>query len=367
MLVTVPHDSGNAVLVDVGEREARIKIRAEPGGARQWFHLRVSEVPSGARLQILDADACSFPRAWNGFAAVGSSDQITWPRLPTRYESGTLTIDLPAGDVCWVAAFAPYPGHRHNRLIARAAAAGARLDVLGTTLDGAPLDRLRFGDGPRQVWVVARQHAGEAMAAWSAEGLVQRLMDPHDAAVARLLEAATVHVVPSANPDGVRRGHLRGNALGVDLNRSWHEPSLDRAPEVLAIRTAMDEVGVSLCVDVHGDEALPHCFAVTAGATPNWDPHRAETTEQLLTHWQLINPDFEVGVGYPPVPKGRANLTLCTNQVAERFRAVALTVEQPFKDHARRPDPEYGWSPARSRHLGASLVDAVAPVLERLR
>jgi murein tripeptide amidase MpaA len=58
--------------------------------------------------------------------------------------------------------------------------------------------------------------------------------------------------VPNANPDGSRRGHLRTNAAGVNLNREWHEPTPERSPEVLAIRNAMDETGVALCLDVHG-------------------------------------------------------------------------------------------------------------------
>lgn len=31
------------------------------------------------------------------------------------------------------------------------------------------------------MWIVARQHPGESMAEWWCEGLLKRLVDPHDA------------------------------------------------------------------------------------------------------------------------------------------------------------------------------------------
>ena len=42
------------------------------------------------------------------------------------------------------------------------------------------------------------------------------------------------------NPDGSWRGHLRTNATGANLNREWLEPSKERSPEVLAVRSFMD-------------------------------------------------------------------------------------------------------------------------------
>ena len=35
----------------------------------------------------------------------------------------------------------------------------------------------------------------------------------------------------------------------------------------------------------------------------------------------------------------------------------------PFKDNANDPDPEKGWSPDRSKDLGASALDAVVACL----
>ena len=52
----------------------------------------------------------------------------------------------------------------------------ARLTVVGSTLDGRPLDLLTIGTGPLQVWVLARQHPGEPMAEWLVEGMLDDLL-----------------------------------------------------------------------------------------------------------------------------------------------------------------------------------------------
>ena len=43
-----------------------------------------------------------------------------------------------------------------------------------------------------------------------------------------------------------------------------------------------------------------------------------------------------------------------TTQLAERFGAVSMTLEMPFKDNANLPDPNVGWSAGRSKRLGAA-------------
>ena len=49
----------------------------------------------------------------------------------------------------------------------------------------------------------------------------------------RLLRGAEVSVVPHVCPDGAIHGNLRSNAAGINLNREWQEPSMERSPEVV--------------------------------------------------------------------------------------------------------------------------------------
>src|SRR3546814_16692462 len=100
----------------------------------------------------------------------------------TRYENGVLTIRVtPDSNTMWVAYFAPYSMERHHDLIAYAAnQPGVAQRELGLTLDSQPLDMLTLGEGPKQVWLYARQHPGETMAGWWMEGAIARLTDMED-------------------------------------------------------------------------------------------------------------------------------------------------------------------------------------------
>ena len=70
-------------------------------------------------------------------------------------------------------------------------------------------------------------------------------------------------------------------------------------------------------------------------------------------------PDFQTRLGYPVARAGKANLTMSTNQLAERFGAVSMTLEMPFKDNADLPDEAQGWSPERSAQLGRECMAAL--------
>ena len=98
------------------------------------------------------------------------------------------------------------------------------------------------------------------MAEWWMEGALEKLTDEDDPVARVLRRECTFRVVPNMNPDGSRRGHLRTNAVGVNLNREWHAPSAEKSPEVLCVRNAMDDTGVDFAMDVHGDEAIPANF-----------------------------------------------------------------------------------------------------------
>lgn len=71
------------------------------------------------------------------------------------------------------------------------------------------------------------------------------------------------------------------------------------------------------------------------------------------------NPDMQKKYGYPP-PDSREEvleyMNVATNQVANRFNCLGLTLEMPFKNCLTNSDPEHGWTPKRSRDLGGSVL-----------
>ena len=198
------------------------------------------------------------------------------------------------------------------------------------------------------------------MASWWMEGFLDRLLDSDDPLSRQLLKAATIHVVPHMNPDGAIRGHLRCNAAGANLNREWATPTMERSPEVYVTRAAMDKSGVDFCLDVHGDEELPYNFLAGAQGIPGYEASQiGSLCEVFAAAYTRANPDLQREYGYTAASPGKANMTMCTKAVAHRFGCPAYTLEMPFKDNANAPDLNFGWSPERCAHLGASAVDAL--------
>ena len=367
-------DSGNIRVLSIPDTAAGVRAELEivtdhQSDFYQWFHFRLANAAGReVELAIVNGAGSAYPDGGPGYAARMSEDRENWFLADTRYADGTLTIRLtPDSNAVWIAYFAPYSMERHHDLIAWAAGqAGVVHRELGLTLDGQPMDLLTLGDGPKQVWLYARQHPGETMAQWWMEGALERLCDEEDAVARLLRQKATIHLVPNMNPDGSRRGHLRTNAAGVNLNREWHEPSAERSPEVLLVRNAMDDSGVDFAMDVHGDEAIPAVFIAGFDGIPSITERQSGLYHRYRDTLARRTPDFQTRHGYPVAAAGKANLSMSTNQLAERFGAVAMTLEMPFKDNDDLPDADYGWSPARSMQLAKDCLAVLAEMIDEL-
>jgi murein tripeptide amidase MpaA len=368
--VTCPIDGGNIRLVAVdGDRLDLEIVRDHQSDFYQWFYFRVTGGGGRAlELKLLNCAGAAYPHGWDNYRACMSYDREEWERVDTDYENGVLTVRVtPAADSVWFAYFAPYTIERHHDLVASVIAEpGVQYRSLGQTLDGQEIDYFQLPGGPLQVWLYARQHPGETMAEWWIEGALDRMLDDSDPVVRRLREKATFHVVPNMNPDGSRRGHLRTNAVGVNLNREWHAPSLERSPEVFHVLEEMKKTGVDFAIDVHGDEAIAANFLAGFEGIPSWKQAQQDLFDAFSRALVEATPDFQTDKGYEIPKPGEANLSMSTAQLAERFGAVSMTLEMPFKDNEDLPDPVYGWSPERSRLLARSCLHALHSVIDRL-
>ena len=85
----------------------------------------------------------------------------------------------------------------------------------------------------------------------------------------------------------------------------------------------------------------------------------AERLVRTVISLANLNPDFQIENGYPPNAAGKANMTYCSNSLAERFGALVMTLEMPFKDATDTPDNIQGWSPERCGQLARSCLDAL--------
>ena len=373
--ISAAFDSGNIIVESLTESDTRAQARLSIRKDRksqfyQWFHFRVACEPGDdLELVLVDLQASAYPSGWPSYSACVSCDRETWLRADTRYEpetdGGRLVIRHRAqAAVLWFAYFAPYSMERHHDLIASSAQCkGVSYRCLGTSLEGQAIDCLEMGDGAVQVWLYARQHPGESMAEWWAQGALEKLTDSHDPQARLLRRKCRLHIVPNMNPDGSRRGHLRTNYAGVNLNREWHNPTNEQSPEVKSVRDAMDESGVDWAIDVHGDEAIPAVFL--AGFEGIASLKEAQYSKFCAFRERLAarTPDFQTQLGYPEAAPGKANLAMSTPQLAQRFGAIAMTLEMPFKDNQDLPDSLHGWSPERCKLLAHACLDTLAEML----
>lgn len=366
-------DSGAIEVVDLDD-PANLRLRLRKDNAadfHQWFHFRLmGAAGTPLRMVFENAGTAAYPDGWPDYRCVASYDRQNWFRIAgTRYENGELIVEhTPERDSIYYAYFEPYSHERHLDLLARAELSPyARVRNLGSTVDGRDLDLVVVGrDAPGRVpvWIIARQHPGETMAEWFVEGLLERVLDGADPVARKVRERAVLYIVPNMNPDGGVRGNLRTNAAGRNLNREWREPDPVASPEVFLVRAEMERTGCTLFLDIHGDEALPYVFFSTAEEVPGFTPEAAAAQAKFVDTFRAVSPDFQTEEGYKPGRFGEELLTLASKWVANRFGCVSLTLEMPFKDNAILPDGQVGWNGARSKRMGAAMLNPILRHLE---
>ena len=364
---------------DASNIELNIRADSHASDIAQWFHFRLQ----GARdvectIRFLNAGKAMYPDGFEGYQVVASYDTENWFRVPTSFDGAVMTVNhMPEFDSVYYAYFEPYSWDRHLRLLGEVADhPHVRVLDIGSTVDGRDMNMVVVGsseiddignietdDAKQKIWIIARQHPGEAMAEWFVEGLLDALLDDANPIAQKLLQKAVFYIVPNMNPDGAVRGNLRTNAAGANLNREWMTPTLARSPEVLCVRTKMQEIGCDMFFDIHGDEALPYNFVAGNASLPNFTAADLAKEKNFVAQYMAASPDFQNIHGYPIGKFEDTKLTLASGYVGHTFKCLALTLEMPFKDNADLPNAETGWNGERSRKLGAALLQ---PILHSL-
>lgn len=378
MKISANFDSGNIRVINASHPE-KIELAINKDNDSdffQWFHFKLSNAkPVKHVLHITNAGQAAYLEGWPDYQAVASYDRKHWFRVPTSFDGQQLIIDfVPNFPHVYFAYFTPYSFERHQDLLHQAQLhSSCELEVLGESLDGRDISVLKINhhnNTPKTkpiIWLTARQHPGETMAEWFIEGFIERLLNGHDATARYLLANACFYIVPNMNPDGSVRGHLRTNAAGINLNREWQTPSLEKSPEVYLVRERMLATGVDMFLDIHGDEALPYNFVAGCEGCPSYSEKQHKLAEQFKALLLSITPEFQVEKGYPIDEPNQANLSLGATWVGEQFNALSYTIEMPFKDNALLPDPAVGWSSERSQLLGKNVLTAIYHLIPNLK
>lgn len=105
------------------------------------------------------------------------------------------------------------------------------------------------------VVLTARVHPGECPSSHMMHGCIDFLLNRSDPRAAALRQRFVFFIVPMINPDGVIRGHSRGDACGVDLNRMYRNPCFVKHPAPFCIRLVLQSLAaekkLALFIDMH--------------------------------------------------------------------------------------------------------------------
>ena len=160
-----------------------------------------------------------------------------------------------------------------------------RSDVAGQSVEGRDIYHLWFGRGPMTVLLWSQMHGDEPTATAALFDLVEYVkIDRGEPAVARWLEALTIHVVPMLNPDGAARRQRR-NAQGLDINR---DALGQQTPEGRLLKVLRDRLRPAIAFNLHdqswrtstGTPPRPAAISLLAVA---YDEARSENEGRRLT------------------------------------------------------------------------------------
>lgn len=189
-------------------------------------------------------------------------------------------VDLP---------IAPLVTHREVESRLRAVRDGSpglfSLEEIGRSVEGRAIYDLSFGRGAFTVLLWSQMH-GDEPSATSALFDVFEYVRRHrtDPAVARMLSALTIHVVPMLNPDGAERFQRR-NAQGIDINRDALHL---QTPEGRALKALRDRLRADVGFNLHNQSwrtsvGRPPRPASISLLAVSYDEARSENDGRRLT------------------------------------------------------------------------------------
>lgn len=124
--------------------------------------------------------------------------------------------------------------------------------------------RARRFEKKKVFFMSSRVHPGEVPATHVFNGFLDFILQPDDPRAQLLRQTYVFKLIPCLNPDGVKRGHYRMDAAGVNLNRFYDRPSLEHHPSIYAARAVClhhhSRKNLEFYVDLHAHAGKRGCF-----------------------------------------------------------------------------------------------------------
>ncbi len=381
IIVNTAFDGGSIEVISIEDvSNLQFQLRKDTNSqVNQWFYFQLNNIlDEYLTINIINLQNSTFPKAWHNYNICMSYNNEDWFRVDTTFINNVLSCSIESEcNSIYIAYFTPYTYSRHCNFIARSNEVRfIRHHILGQTIQGRPIDLLKltihddelFPTNQKiyKIWLIARQHSGESMSSWFIEGFITRLFNLDDSLVRTLLETVEFYIVPNMNPDGTYLGNLRGNALGLDLNRAWLDAKPDTVPEVYYVKEKILELGADLFIDIHGDEELDYVFTFSGQTQNGVSAKQLKFMELLNKYLPLITPDYQTKEGYKIDHFDTEIHKLAPSWAANTLNCPSLCLEMPFKDNKFLPHIVTEWSAERSYLLGSNFVTLINFLLKHL-
>tara|TARA_B100001093_G_scaffold519563_1_gene609158 strand:- start:5772 stop:7508 length:1737 start_codon:yes stop_codon:yes gene_type:complete len=225
---------------------------------QNWFYFKSNNVKRKSITYTIQ-NINIFGNDWKGFNVCYSYDNKNWKRIKTSFSKKNKTLTWKHKSTkknVYYSYYPPYTTIMKQKLINKYK---NKSGVKHVSLIGQnKIDALILGNGPLNIFIVARQHPGESIGSWMIEGFLKEYFSNVQRKVVENI--FTFYVIPMANPDGVKLGHWYTNKKGQNLNRSWRH---NKTTETNAIKKLMTEKKALLYLDLHGDEGASKHFITT--------------------------------------------------------------------------------------------------------
>lgn len=331
----------------------------------RWFSFRMEGVQG---KQIYLDFAQTDPKR-----AVYSYDGATY----TRFESSQAQMSKVSArftrDTVYVAYCFPYNwAYLQQRIKTWSASPCVRVDTLGTSYEGLPIQMLTVTRGAQQaeangaeasraeagkthIWIHARIHPSESPGSWQLDGLMDALLAANPVAEA-YRNQSVFYVVPFINPDGVYGGYSRSNALGINQEINWNHPDSLTSVEVAAVRAKMAELSFDLVLNIHSQSSDGVSYYIHTAESTTPDYFDREMRFMYLTC--ADNPYvFPEGTVYS-APAPRYVEGWLWNRAPGK--AIALTLETPYSFYQNNDGPLEWVTPETLRESGTYVLRAIS-------
>lgn len=128
------------------------------------------------------------------------------------------------------------------------------LEVVGTSTLGRSINLVKWGNGPKKVFLWSQMHGNEATATMALFDLMNLLKqnEGFKEIVEILNTKCSLYILPMLNPDGAEV-FTRRNAMEIDINRDFHK---QQSPEAQILRQLRDKINPEFGFNLHDQSTL---------------------------------------------------------------------------------------------------------------